>query len=64
MQNVLKGQYILEGEGWDDISEDAKDLIRKMMEYRPELRLTAHKCLEHIWFRQATGQETKKIDKE
>jgi calcium-dependent protein kinase len=40
-EKILEGQYTLESEPWPHISEDAKDLIRQLMEHDPEKRLTA-----------------------
>lgn len=35
MKKVLKGKYQFEGYEWEIISEDAKDLIRKMLVVDP-----------------------------
>lgn len=35
---------------WDDISEEAKDLIRKLLVRDPEQRLSCTEILEHEWF--------------
>lgn len=34
---------------WDDISEEAKDLIRKMLDRNQETRLKAREVLQHKW---------------
>ena len=41
---VQQGDYNFDGEEWDNISSDAKDLIRKLIE-KPEKRLTAQEAL-------------------
>ncbi|XAR73074.1 Non-specific serine/threonine protein kinase [Bertholletia excelsa] len=46
---VLKGDIDFESEPWPQISESAKDLIRKMLCSRPSERLTAHEVLCHSW---------------
>ncbi|XP_054288552.1 death-associated protein kinase 3-like [Macrosteles quadrilineatus] len=35
---------------FEDISEDAKDFMQKLMVKNPSNRLTAKKCLQHPWF--------------
>jgi len=49
---VAKGKFDFDGEEWDDISKDAKDLIKKLI-CKPEKRLTAMEALEHKWFKKA-----------
>ena len=41
------------------VSPDCVDLINKMIEYDPEKRLTAQKCLNHIYFKDLVEQEAK-----
>eukprot|EP00826_Nyctotherus_ovalis_P051374 TRINITY_DN6415_c0_g2_i10.p1 TRINITY_DN6415_c0_g2~~TRINITY_DN6415_c0_g2_i10.p1 ORF type:complete len:404 (-),score=108.53 TRINITY_DN6415_c0_g2_i10:6-1217(-) len=36
---------------WKDVSEDAKDLLKKMLDPDPEVRITAEEALRHSWFR-------------
>ena len=56
---VQKGEFDFDGEEWDDISNDAKDLIRKLI-CKPEKRLTADEALKHRWVRNLTK---KAVDK-
>ena len=51
---------ILEPE-WDDVSEDAKDLVRKLLTYDPEKRISATEALHHKWI-QLTAT-TEKVEK-
>ena len=44
LQMVQRGNYEFDGEEWDTISADAKDLIKKLIT-RPETRLTASEAL-------------------
>lgn len=39
---------------WDNVSEDAKDLIRKMIVANPEGRLSSAQVLQHDWVQSAT----------
>ena len=41
---VSRGNFDYDGEEWDDIATDAKDLINKLI-VRPERRLTAGEAL-------------------
>ena len=53
---VAKGKFDFDGEEWDDISKEAKDLIKKLI-CKPEKRLTAQEALEHKWFKKALKHE-------
>ena len=53
---VAKGKYDFDGEEWDDISKEAKDLIKKLI-CKPERRLTASEALDHKWFKKALQGE-------
>eukprot|EP00268_Persea_americana_P044526 TRINITY_DN449_c0_g1_i2.p1 TRINITY_DN449_c0_g1~~TRINITY_DN449_c0_g1_i2.p1 ORF type:complete len:607 (-),score=116.38 TRINITY_DN449_c0_g1_i2:451-2271(-) len=46
---VLKGVIDFESDPWPFISDSAKDLIKKMLCFRPSDRLTAHEVLCHPW---------------
>ena len=50
---VQKGKFDYDGEEWDDVSNDAKDLINKLIT-KPERRLTAEEALQHRWIRNNT----------
>lgn len=56
LQLVLKGKYDFEGEEWENVSKEAKDLIKKMIA-KPERRLTAQEVLENKWLKMMTKQE-------
>lgn len=49
IESVLKGKYQVDEPEWDDISSDAKDLVRKMLEYDPLRRISAAEALQHRW---------------
>jgi calcium/calmodulin-dependent protein kinase I len=46
---ILNGRYEFPSPFWDTISEDAKDLIRKLLVVDPEKRLSAQEILNHPW---------------
>jgi calcium-dependent protein kinase len=58
---VLKGKYTLDEPEWDDISADAKDLVRKMLEYDPSKRISAADALQHKWIKDNAKEE--KVEK-
>ena len=41
IEAVLKGKYTLDEPEWDDVCEDAKDLVRRLLTYDPDKRITA-----------------------
>lgn len=55
---VIKGKFTFEGEEWEDISKEAKDLIKKLI-CKPERRLTAAETLQHKWIKMMTSGEQK-----
>ncbi|CAI2366995.1 unnamed protein product [Moneuplotes crassus] len=48
LENILRGEYDFDDEIWDEISEEAKDLIEKLLVAEEE-RLTPKQALEHSW---------------
>ncbi|GFQ07586.1 calcium-dependent protein kinase 1 [Phtheirospermum japonicum] len=48
-EQVLHGDLDFTSDPWPSISEDAKDLVRKMLVRDPKRRLTAHEVLCHPW---------------
>jgi len=56
---VRKCIYEMQGEFWEPISSDAKDLIHKLLQKKPEARLTASQVLEHPWIREKASNGSK-----
>lgn len=50
---VIKGKYDFDGEEWDEVSKEAKDLIKKMI-CMPERRFSAQEVLDHKWVKTMT----------
>ncbi|KAG0451492.1 hypothetical protein HPP92_026185 [Vanilla planifolia] len=48
-QAILRGNIDFNREPWPSVSENAKDLVRQMLEPDPQCRLTAKQVLEHPW---------------
>lgn len=57
MKKVLKGKFKLDEEDQKDISKEAKDLVRKLLTFKPEDRINAAEALQHPWI-----EENSKID--
>jgi calcium-dependent protein kinase len=56
LQMVQKGEFDFDGEEWDDVSKDAKDLIKALIT-KPERRLTAGEALGHKWIKKYTKKD-------
>ena len=39
------------GADWKNISEESKDLVKKMLTYDPNERITAEHALNHLWIK-------------
>lgn len=54
LEKVRKAEkWDFEGKIWSSISDDAKDLIRRMMTYKPTERITVDQALNHRWISNA-----------
>jgi calcium-dependent protein kinase len=51
---------IFGGEEWEDITSEAKDLIKLMLKKNPNERLSAEQCLTHRWFKIMESSERNK----
>lgn len=60
LKMVKKSEFDFDGEEWEDVSNDAKDLIKKLI-CKPERRLTAAEALQHNWIK--TLAKNSKMDK-
>jgi len=58
-RQIRRGSYSFPSPYWDNISNAAKDLVRKMLVVEPSKRLTAQQCLEHHWIVDASLQEAR-----
>ncbi|WOH10491.1 hypothetical protein DCAR_0729960 [Daucus carota subsp. sativus] len=50
---ILRGNLDFKREPWPQISDNAKSLVRRMLEPDPKKRLTAKQVLEHPWIQNA-----------
>ncbi|CAD8150298.1 unnamed protein product [Paramecium pentaurelia] len=59
-ERIQAGVYTFNDSEWKEVSEDAKDLIKKMLVIDPEKRISAHDALQHEWIK--ITQKQKKIN--
>ena len=52
MQKVSKGVWSFRGQAWSSISDDAKDLVTKMMTKNVKERISAVEALAHPWIKE------------
>jgi len=55
-EQILKGQFEFNAPYWDNISNDAKDFIRKLLMVDPVKRMSAEQTLNHPWLKLGGGQ--------
>jgi len=53
MASVKAGEYSFSSIIWEAVSDDAKDLIKKMLTYRPDKRPAASDSYQHKWLTNA-----------
>lgn len=49
MKKVRQGKFSFEAAAWNQVSENAKDFIRKLLTYDADKRPDAEKALQHPW---------------
>lgn len=52
MKKVEKGKYDITKGIWKTVSKEAKDLIKKLLTYKPEDRISAEDALQHPWIKE------------
>ena len=50
-RKIIAGRFEFEGDIWNEISNDAKDLVKKLLVIDPDIRLSARKALLHPWLK-------------
>lgn len=48
-KKILKCDYVFDSPWWDEISENAKDLVSKLLTLNASQRLTARQAMSHPW---------------
>lgn len=63
MANVTMAQYDFEDESFDEISEEAKDFIKRLLIKSQDKRLSAAQCLQHPWLRRDKVEDHHELNK-
>lgn len=50
LEKVVRGLWEFKHQEWVYVSEEAKDLIKKLLVVDPKARLSAEEALQHPWF--------------
>lgn len=58
LDEVMWGELNLSDDPWHTISEEAKDLLRKVLDKSPEARFTASQALSHPWLKEGGASST------
>ena len=61
IEKVKEGSYTFPDREWSNITPEAKDLIRKLMDKNIKTRLSASEALQHPWIKSMVAL---KVDKE
>jgi len=49
---IKRGAFSMKGERWDNVSDEGKSFIRRLLDVRPATRLSAPDMLRHPWLKQ------------
>jgi len=56
VKNVKQGAYSLSGSEWKSISRDAIELVKRMLTYDSNNRISAEDALNHIWIKKKVNE--------
>lgn len=62
LKKVFAGKYSMDGPEWSHISQEAKDLISKMLTLDMDKRISSAEVLEHPWFQNNTKEKKLRLD--
>jgi len=52
----------MKSEVWNSVSDDAKDLINKLLERSADIRLTAQESFDHNWIQLERNKENNLVE--
>ena len=58
-QKIVAGKFEFKEDEWAGVSDDAKDLVRKLLVLDPDRRITANDALRHPWLKLAKDRLSK-----
>jgi calcium/calmodulin-dependent protein kinase I len=50
-KKIVAGNYDFENDEWKDVSDDAKDLVKKMLQLNPDDRIKSGEAIKHQWLK-------------
>jgi len=56
IKKIKSAAYDMPSPYWDNVSDNAKDLVRRLLVVDPAGRITARKTLQHPWLKQASDK--------
>ena len=56
LRNIVAGRYDFGSHAWRHVSEEAKDLISRLLVLDPHKRLGVQAALAHPWMRRSSGR--------
>lgn len=62
INNVLHGTYSMKSDVWKSVSDDAKDLIAKLLQRSADIRLTAQEAFDHVWIQTERDKENDLVE--
>ncbi|KAI9009352.1 kinase-like domain-containing protein [Phycomyces nitens] len=61
MNAIMHADYTFDEQWWSNISEEAKDFIRRCLTIDPTKRMTAHEALQHPWLASTHISKTENV---
>lgn len=58
MERVAKGSYSFDFDEWKQISSEAKQFIKRMLEYDPSKRYNAEQAISDPWIKKYSGKSS------
>ncbi|OEH75150.1 uncharacterized protein LOC34622538 [Cyclospora cayetanensis] len=55
VQKIVAGSYSMSGYQWRSVSEECKDIIRRLLTVDPRCRMSLHEAIAHPWIVRITG---------
>lgn len=62
IEAVIRGKFTLDEPEWDDISDEAKDLVKRLLSYDMNKRISAEDALQHPWIK--NNAQKQKVEKQ
>lgn len=62
MLQIVEGHYNMAAGYWDQVSDDATDLVKRMLVVHSHKRVTAFKALNHPWITDFAEREKERVE--